>query len=69
MKGIGYGKDYKYPHSYPGHFVKEIYLPDSLKGKSFYHPGNLGYEKQIAERLRLWWPERMERKEKNEGRA
>ena len=67
MKGIGYGKEYKYPHSYLGHFVKEIYLPEALKGKSFYHPGNLGYEKQIAERLRLWWPERTDRKNERKG--
>jgi putative ATPase len=62
MKNIGYGKDYKYPHSYPGHFVREVYLPESLKGKTFYHPGNLGYEKQIAERLHIWWPERADKK-------
>ncbi len=63
MKNIGYGKDYKYPHNYPGHFVREVYLPDGLKGKRFYRPGGLGYEKQIAERLRIWWPERIERQD------
>ena len=62
MKNLGYGKDYKYPHSYPGHFVREVYLPEAIKGRTFYNPGNLGYEKQIAERLRIWWPERMERR-------
>ena len=58
MKGIGYGKGYKYPHSYPRHFVKENYFPESLKGSSFYKPGDLGLEKQIKERLKTWWPER-----------
>ena len=33
MKDIGYGKGYKYAHNYPGHFVKQQNLPDSLQGK------------------------------------
>jgi putative ATPase len=61
MKGIGYGKEYKYPHSYPGHFVKENYFPDSVKGKVFYKPGTFGFEKQVKERLKYWWPERWEK--------
>jgi putative ATPase len=55
MKGMGYGKEYKYPHSYPGHFVEEEYLPKSLQGRRFYVPGDQGFEKQIAARLRSWW--------------
>jgi putative ATPase len=55
MKDMGYGKDYKYPHDYPGHFVEQQHLPDSLKGKKFYTPGKLGYEKQVFDRLKAWW--------------
>ncbi len=55
MKGLGYGKDYKYPHDYPDHFVQESYLPDALQGKRFYVPGEQGYERNIAARLRQWW--------------
>jgi putative ATPase len=55
MKNIGYGENYKYAHDYPGHFVKQEYLPDSLKGKSFYTPGNQGYEKQVSKQLKNWW--------------
>ncbi len=51
MKNVGYGKDYKYPHSYPGHFVPEEYLPESLRGQRFYKPGELGYETQIKARI------------------
>ena len=47
MKGIGYGKGYKYPHDYPGHFIEQQYLPDSLQGKHFYTPSDQGYEKQL----------------------
>ncbi len=52
MKNLGYGKNYKYAHKYPGHYVEQQHLPDSLKGKRFYNPGELGYEKEIASRLK-----------------
>ncbi|HEY90913.1 MAG TPA: AAA family ATPase [Dehalococcoidia bacterium] len=55
MKESGYGKGYKYAHDYPGHFVKQDNLPESLKGRSFYTPGDQGHEKEIAERLDAWW--------------
>jgi len=55
MKDMGYGKDYKYAHDYPGHFVEQQNLPDSLQGKQFYTPGKLGYEKQVLARLKAWW--------------
>ena len=32
-------KGYKYPHSYPNHYVAQQYLPDDLLGSVFYHPG------------------------------
>lgn len=64
MKDIGYGKGYKYAHDYPGHFVKQQNLPDSLKGKRFYTPSDQGYEKQISARLKDWWPE-TNKKDKN----
>jgi len=55
MKEMGYGKGYKYAHQYPEHFVKQQNLPDSLKGKRFYTPGDQGYEKQVKSRLIKWW--------------
>jgi putative ATPase len=54
MRDIGYGKGYKYAHNFEGHFVAQQHLPDALKGKKFYQPGELGFEKQIAARLREW---------------
>lgn len=33
MRELGYGKEYKYPHDYPGHRVEQQYLPDELEGK------------------------------------
>ncbi len=54
MEDIGYGKDYKYAHDYPGHFVEQQHLPDSLQGKQFYTPSDQGYEKQIMAQLKAW---------------
>ena len=38
MKSLGYGKHYKYPHDYPNHYVEQQYLPDALKGRTFWNP-------------------------------
>ena len=38
MKELGYGADYKYAHDFPGHFVKQDYLPQELRGTHFWHP-------------------------------
>jgi putative ATPase len=58
MQEMGYGKDYKYAHDYPGHIVEQQHLPDSLKGRRFYTPGKLGYEQQIQSRLKAWFPKK-----------
>ncbi|MGK9476522.1 replication-associated recombination protein A [Melioribacter sp. OK-6-Me] len=55
MKNLGYGKEYKYPHDFPAHFLEENYLPEELKGKQYYHPTENGLEKNIKERLSLIW--------------
>jgi putative ATPase len=67
MKGLGYGEGYKYPHDYDGHFVAEHYLPESVQGKRFYVPGELGYEKTIAARLRQWSSEKTARAHRDRG--
>lgn len=48
---LGHGVGYKYAHDYPGHYVKQQYLPDEIKDARFYEPGVLGYEKTIRECL------------------
>lgn len=57
MKNLGYGRGYQYDHDSEKHFSGQEHLPDELAGKSYYHPGDFGYEKTVAERLR-WWDER-----------
>lgn len=52
MKKLGYGKGYKYPHNYKDAFVEEDYLPERLKGRSYYKPSERGYEKEISDRIK-----------------
>lgn len=55
MKELNYGKDYNYAHSFDNHFVDDQYLPDEVKDKIYYKPGELGKEKEIKERLEALW--------------
>lgn len=38
MKDLGYGTGYLYAHDYPGHFVRQQYMPDALVGQQFWQP-------------------------------
>ena len=49
---LEHGVGYKYAHDYPGHYVKQQYLPDELVGKIYYQPTENGIEKKISESLR-----------------
>ncbi len=53
-EALGHGKDYRYPHQYPEHFVRQQYLPDELQGRRYYEPSEQGYEKEIKRRLGRW---------------
>lgn len=64
MKDLGYGKDYQYPHDFPNHFVEEEYLPENLKGRTYYRPTEQGFEKEIKRRLEDW---RKRKREKGGG--
>jgi putative ATPase len=58
MKNEGYGAEYKYPHSYPGHFVSEQYFPIGADEQQFYTPDGDGDEADIRTRLQKLWPQR-----------
>ena len=46
---LGRGVEYKYPHSYPGHWVLQQYLPDNVKSKQYFKPDPTGkYEEALA---------------------
>src|SRR5208282_1200922 len=51
MKGLGYGKDYRYPHDFEGALVAQNYLPVELGEKIYYEPSDRGYETRIREFL------------------
>ena len=46
---LGHGKEYKYPHSYPNHYVKQQYLPDKIKNKKYYDYGDNKAERTAKE--------------------
>ena len=48
---LGHGLGYQYAHDFPEHYVKQQYLPAEIEGMRFYHPTDIGYEKQAGERL------------------
>jgi len=55
MEELGYGKDYKYAHSYENNFVNQQYLPSEIQEKIFYEPGENPREADLRKLLeRLW---------------
>ncbi len=54
MKEIGYGKDYKYAHDSALATTEMETLPERLRGRKYYEPGDLGFEKEIRKRI-AWW--------------
>ena len=50
---VGHGIGYKYAHDYPNHYVEQQYLPSEILGEHFYIPGDLGYERNIKEYLKM----------------
>lgn len=55
MKELGYGADYKYSHDFPGHFVKQEYLPKELKDTHFWQPQSTPAEAKLKERQDKRW--------------
>jgi putative ATPase len=58
MKDIGYGKEYKYAHSYENNFVSDTFLPEKLAGTILYQPQKNAREKEIEEKLKIWWKDK-----------
>jgi putative ATPase len=51
MKDWGYGKGYKYAHSFEGAIVNQEHLPEELKDCVYYKPTDRGVEAKIKEKL------------------
>lgn len=61
MKELGYGKDYKYAHSFENNFVEQDFLPEKVKDQRLYKPQNNPLELKILERLKSLWGKRFEK--------
>ncbi len=54
MKEIGYGQDYQYAHDNVLATTDMETMPERLRGRKYYDPGNLGFEKEVRKRIE-WW--------------
>ncbi|MBD5182141.1 replication-associated recombination protein A [bacterium] len=51
MKDMGYGKDYKYSHNYANNYSDQLYLPEQIAGKRFWHAGQNPSEAKMQQRM------------------
>lgn len=58
MKKEGYGKGYEYSHNYENNFSPQEYLPDEIKGTSFYKPGKNAREEEMHKYLKMLWKDK-----------
>ena len=58
MKREGYGEGYRYAHDHPDAVTGLECLPERLRGKRFYEPGERGFEKTLQQRLEQWFEAR-----------
>jgi putative ATPase len=61
MKELGYGKDYKYAHSYEKNFAEQDFLPKEISNRRLYTPQNNPLELKILERLKNLWGKRYDK--------
>jgi putative ATPase len=54
MRQLGYGKGYVYDHATTQGFSGQNYFPDGTGRRSFYRPGERGFEREIRKRLDYW---------------
>lgn len=55
MKELGYGKNYLYSHDFPGNFVQQEFLPEEIKGTSFFLSGSSKKEQEVQEIIQKLW--------------
>jgi putative ATPase len=58
MKRMGYGKNYKYAHSYEGNFTAQEFLPEGMEGRNFYDPGKNPREEELRKFLKALWKDK-----------
>lgn len=58
MKDLGYHDGYNYPHDYPGNFVAQQYMPDSLTKQNIWKAQHSPAEDKLYQRMVMLWGER-----------
>ena len=58
MADLGYHDGYKYAHDYPGNFVIQQYLPDSIKDERIWHAQHSPNEEKMYQRMISCWGDR-----------
>jgi putative ATPase len=64
MKDLGYGAGYKYDHDFDNKYAYQKYFPEQMEEKTYYIPGEFGFEKEIAKRIQWWIKLRQEKDKK-----
>ncbi|MDH7570840.1 MAG: replication-associated recombination protein A [Armatimonadota bacterium] len=50
-RALGHGRDYRYPHDFPGGWVEQEYVPPGAMSRPYYEPTDRGFEAEIQRRL------------------
>lgn len=58
MKDLGYGDEYKYSHDGSGNFVAQEFMPEEVKGKVLYNPGDNPREEGLRKFLKSRWKDK-----------
>lgn len=56
MKDLGYSDGYRYAHDYEGHFTDLEFMPDAMRGRTFYKPQPNAQEDRLKVYLQACWP-------------
>ncbi len=68
MKEIGYGKDYAYAHDFAFGTTDMETFPERLKGRVYYEPGAMGFEKDVKKRIEWWESVKQKIRQEKEGK-
>lgn len=55
MKELNYGKDYQYAHDFENNFIQMEFMPEEIKGRKFFEPGDNQRENEIRKFLKERW--------------
>lgn len=58
MKSLDYGKGYKYSHDFPGNFAEQEFMPEEIKGSSFFKGGSSKKEQEINQLINKLWKDK-----------